>query len=634
MSSSSSNLLSKRRAPARPSIKSAIMSPSKSSSPISPPVSSSYTAHSSTSAASGAPKNPLHTTSSPNARPKGIIKLRPRRRLPSPFTLSKLPRRYRTSKCSLIDELSSPQPNICDLLYVLNTRSKSVGERNGDNYTPLHLACSNRSNLSMMNRVTFCRQLVEMYPKSVKHKDSDDQMPLHHAVQFTPSPCLRLVQCLLRADPQAASCRDKAGYLPLHLAVMGSASYTIIRMLVMAFPEGVNLPDGTGTTPVEYVQSRMKEPSDALLLLLSSNPKQSPVRDMCDPDPEEINAAVYLQQWWRELHPHARKSEPQPDSRMSRHSYRPPRKPHPKRAMPVETSMSSWRDDAAVMIQALYRGVSLRRRFNIGLSAVMIIQRVARGYVARRNLSEQASRDVSMRPNVRQKYSSPVGAVGGSWERPERSINLLEEEESGEEPGPSCVTSFSSTNSVTPEPPSPSVSSPEKVPEVSHDRVHTATVEKKPLGSVPIGLLVEVAIFLVLYGAAVLWLRTSNFFTSAIGEVCNEECTSGESERSRVFGGKWECWTAPHSHVGMVDLLLLTFFSTVASLFAVVVLILVVNISHRSSPVLSLIIGATRFTTVTLLSLTWVMYLVCADAYVDHVLDPLLAMIRGDGGIW
>ena len=441
--STSDNLLLKRRAPARPPMKTAISPPHKSNvqSATSPQLSMNAQPPLGLSQTSSAPlntKEPLQqkgkmVRTTPPGATSALMAARIARdyekKKYSPLCITRMPQGYHTSKISLIQELRAKSPNMYDLLFILTTRSKAANERDPNDLTVLQLACSAYAALTISHRISFCRQLLRLYPKAATQRDSDGQTALHHALQVTPSPSLRLVRTLLTADATCAKIKDNAGCLPLHAAIMGTASNAIIKMLVLCYPEAISIADGSGTTALEYVQSRMKEPSEATVALLSvegvwRRPDVILSVDIMEPDPEEVYAATFLQTWYRKTHA--------------------PKVLTCRRALPIRrvqpTSgpvLSAWSHEAATTIQALVRGVCLRKRIAIGTMAIIFIQRILRGCLTRGRLHNTMSsyRAMALRQRSRRMGNVDTGRIsvsshgrgvdnGSGWDMPDRHTGL------------------------------------------------------------------------------------------------------------------------------------------------------------------------------------------------------------------
>lgn len=328
----------------------------------------------------------------------------------TPFTNLKRQKNYKTLKTSLIMELKLLRPNFQDLLTILETVPNCINERDDEGMTALMLICSSQTtNLSTAERLSFCRIVREKFPKQYELIDNNGLTALHHAVQFMPSPSLRIVQFLLSVYPAAASVLDMSLSLPLHHSVVGAASNSILKLLIVANPASVTQPDGTGLTALDYVKSKVKLPSRRTRALLSVDgvwidPDVFTLIDTNEPDPEENFAAVFLQHWFRQLRKKnivTKHSQMKIDATMmSPVHYKQSFRPKPK--APTSTiAMSSWHHDAAIMIQALYRGSFLRMRIEQGKKSVVNIQRVCRGFLCRMKLLKQ--NDINYTPLARKR---------------------------------------------------------------------------------------------------------------------------------------------------------------------------------------------------------------------------------------
>jgi hypothetical protein len=356
---------------------------------------------------------------------KPPLKLYFKSRNVTPLTPLKWNRLHQTNYTSLILLLKSTQPhhhlylqprpplpshslNLQDLLTILHTIPNSVNERDDDGMTALMLICSSEiasSSLSIAERFAFCSLIKEKYPKQFELTDNHGLTALHHAVQFTPSPSLRIIQLLLSAYPLAASVLDLSHSLPLHHAVVGTASNSILKLLILASPTSVTAVDGTGLTALDYLKTRVKIPSRRTRALLSSDgvwmePELFTRTDCLEPDPEEIFAAFYIQSWFRKMNKAYRgggqqQQQQQPKEQQGQSSSRrsfpllPSHRPQPKPAIPTTKALSSWHHDAATMIQARVRGSFLRLRIIRGTESILTIQRLWRGYFSRQKIWKQ-----------------------------------------------------------------------------------------------------------------------------------------------------------------------------------------------------------------------------------------------------
>lgn len=363
----------------------------------------------------------------------------------TPFTNVKRQRNYKTLKTSLIMELKLMRPNFQDLLTILETVQNSVNERDDDGMTALMLICSSQvSNLSTAERLAFCRIVRDKFPKQFELTDNNGLTALHHAVQFMPSPSLRIVQLLLSVYPTAASILDVSQSLPLHHAVVGASSNSILKLLVLAHPPSVSLPDGTGLTAFDYVKSKIKIPSRRTRALLSVDgvwidPDAYTTVDTNEPDPEENYAAIFLQHWFRQIRKKvivAKHSKMNIDLKNSLPShYKQSIRPKPK--APISTlALSSWHHDAATIIQALYRGSFLRMRIAEGKKSIIMIQRIIRGFLCRIKLWKQdginyklVSRNRLQR-NTRRKLTQKGSHRASNWEKIERHSVFFDDESS------------------------------------------------------------------------------------------------------------------------------------------------------------------------------------------------------------
>jgi Ankyrin repeats (3 copies) len=110
---------------------------------------------------------------------------------------------------------------------------------------PIHLACAQYD-----TPVGFIEVLLKACPESVAAEDPHDgNLPLHVACKAGSLP---IIQCLVQACPDATMAINGRGQVPLHLAVLTGATYTVLEFLASMEPEGVACTDISGKTPVDY----------------------------------------------------------------------------------------------------------------------------------------------------------------------------------------------------------------------------------------------------------------------------------------------------------------------------------------------------------------------------------------------
>jgi ankyrin repeat protein len=128
-------------------------------------------------------------------------------------------------------------PTIDRVRYLMEQFPPALRERDNDGNLPIHAAANNRS-LS----VGHIRCLVEGWPDSVRDRHGHGQLPLHLAAGRTShAHSLPIVRYLLEMYPE--SIRDGAdeggenGYLAVHAAIHNAAPHELIRLLVLRYPE-------------------------------------------------------------------------------------------------------------------------------------------------------------------------------------------------------------------------------------------------------------------------------------------------------------------------------------------------------------------------------------------------------------
>ncbi|OEU06178.1 ankyrin [Fragilariopsis cylindrus CCMP1102] len=136
-----------------------------------------------------------------------------------------------------------------------------------EGYTPLHLACENGAEASVV------KLLVEAYPGVVYVTAAYEMTPIHFASSQNAN--VGVIKALLEGvdnDPSICKLTDMLGHTPLHMAIMGLATDDVIEFLVKACPETVWTKTKKGELPLEIAQ-RKRYPA-ALLQMLEKSMEQ------------------------------------------------------------------------------------------------------------------------------------------------------------------------------------------------------------------------------------------------------------------------------------------------------------------------------------------------------------------------
>jgi len=310
-----------------------------------------------------------------------------------------------------------PRPNIHHLLWVLNHHPESIDtKRSSDWASPLILACSSPTKLLPSERVCFASRLLQLRPDAINAKDTEGETALHAAVSMMPKTIYRLVKLLLQHGPEVARVVSDANYLPLHLAVMGVASPAVLQLLVVHYPEGVGVCDGTGTTALEYAESRAERPSDRTRAILTeggiwNNPEAISTLSVNEPDQDHVLCARLIQKCFRAFNTRLKASKPDHEG-LNRLKLKPRPQHTPMAhilgmntssrstistssnekgmtgAQKRGTGVSSWKTESATDIQKLWRGKAVRQQLKAGSIFIVTIQRCWRGYRSRAMMSK------------------------------------------------------------------------------------------------------------------------------------------------------------------------------------------------------------------------------------------------------
>jgi len=130
-----------------------------------------------------------------------------------------------------------------------------------DGYTPLHLACENGADVDVVDL------LVNACPKVVYEASQHTELtPIHLASSKDAD--IGVIRVLLEAANDSSICEltDMLGHTPLHMALLGLASYDVIELFLTSCPETVWVKTNTGELPLEIAQ-RKRAPGEVLEML-------------------------------------------------------------------------------------------------------------------------------------------------------------------------------------------------------------------------------------------------------------------------------------------------------------------------------------------------------------------------------
>jgi len=116
--------------------------------------------------------------------------------------------------------------------------------------SPLHLPlyhCASSETILM---------LLDTYPKVAQMQDDYGNLPFHylHFAYLSTS----VVDKLLQAYPDAARVKNSNGQIPLHCACesrINKNALISIQSLISVYPEGIDVEDGYGNSPSDYLSS-------------------------------------------------------------------------------------------------------------------------------------------------------------------------------------------------------------------------------------------------------------------------------------------------------------------------------------------------------------------------------------------
>merc|ERR1712238_639899 len=120
-----------------------------------------------------------------------------------------------------------------------------------DGYTPLHLACENGAEAGVVDL------LVNACPKVVYAAAQHTEMTSIHLASSKDAD-IGVIRVLLEAATDSSICKltDMLGHTPLHMALLGLATYGVIELLLTSCPETVWIKTNTGELPLEIAQRK------------------------------------------------------------------------------------------------------------------------------------------------------------------------------------------------------------------------------------------------------------------------------------------------------------------------------------------------------------------------------------------
>jgi len=131
-----------------------------------------------------------------------------------------------------------------------------------DGRIPLHLACENDAPAEVI------RQLVQSYPLSVYTTGEYEMTPLHLACSKKARP--DVVRAILEGadagEESVCKATDLLGHTPLHIALIGLATYEAMELLIGACPETVWIKTNNGELPLDLAK-RKRAPQNVLEIL-------------------------------------------------------------------------------------------------------------------------------------------------------------------------------------------------------------------------------------------------------------------------------------------------------------------------------------------------------------------------------
>eukprot|EP01038_Epipyxis_sp_PR26KG_P013198 gene13198-17686_t len=154
----------------------------------------------------------------------------------------------------LIAAVRQPNMQVVKCLYDFHPRMASAKDNDGD--LPLHYAARYTSSIEMI------KFLLQANPSATKVPGDGMLVPLQCAIYNQPGKSrVEIVQCLLEADPTAATVVNSDGDTALHLAIDQECEVEIITLLLKAYADAAKIRNYSGLLPLHlgcYLKNHSK----------------------------------------------------------------------------------------------------------------------------------------------------------------------------------------------------------------------------------------------------------------------------------------------------------------------------------------------------------------------------------------
>mmetsp|Transcript_15011 Transcript_15011/g.34801 ORF Transcript_15011/g.34801 Transcript_15011/m.34801 type:complete len:1189 (+) Transcript_15011:85-3651(+) len=173
---------------------------------------------------------------------------------------------------------------VVQLLLGCNTRAAGVPD--SQNYLPLHHACQMGGNPEVI------KALIEAYPDATGALTRKQDSPL--SLACTSNSSAETVQLLIKANPKVLTQKNNYGFCPLHCVCRAhQPRMGIVKALVDACPESVNLQTHSAETPLHLASSNTGAFVGVLQLLVQTQAKlRASSIDNCEIMPVADHAAL------------------------------------------------------------------------------------------------------------------------------------------------------------------------------------------------------------------------------------------------------------------------------------------------------------------------------------------------------
>ena len=166
------------------------------------------------------------------------------------------------------------ETNSLDILrFMLSIDPTLSREVVGGGYLPIHYAV-------METSTTFCKELIDAYPESLRVETSGGWLPIHEACEGDRDDTADTIQYMLELDPELINAEDNSGWLPIHYAAADGMTKSI-ELLLKFDPDAASkeINDGNQQIPLHLACSYTNPNLSSIQVLYDAYPEAILARD-------------------------------------------------------------------------------------------------------------------------------------------------------------------------------------------------------------------------------------------------------------------------------------------------------------------------------------------------------------------